>query len=548
MYLKMNGIEMSCAQGTKWCELLEKLPDRGRGALGVNVQGKTYSLNEQAVEYAYARILTYADEEGRRIYERSLQMLFLTAMHRLYPKERVRIQHSFGQGLYIDITGMIPDGEMLKRVEEEMQRLVEQDLPIRRRNVSTDDAKDYFEKTGQQDRLRILGYRTFKHFTLYEIDGCEDYFYGEMTPSTGYLKVFGIVPYATGLVLMQPDVKNPDRVAPFRDLPKLMKTYAETAEWHAILGCENAADLNDMITDHQLRQFIRVNEALQERKIQQIADQFIASGARVMLIAGPSSSGKTTFAHRLAIALRVHGLRPLKLSLDDYYRDRDSLPKEPDGSIDLERLDALDTALLCDHLPRLLNGETVQAPEFDFKSGKRTDRTHAVRLESGQPIIIEGIHGLNDRLTESVPRSMKFKIYISALTMLNLDDHNRIRTTDARLLRRIVRDNLFRGTLPEETMRMWASVRRGEENYIFPFQEEADAMFNSSLAYELPIMKKYAYPLLVAIQPESPYYTLARRLVKFLNYIQTADVEDEIPVNSILREFIGGCCFYKETD
>ena len=548
MYLKLNGIEICCEQGTRWCDLLGKLPDRGRGALGVIVQGKTYSLNEPAVEYAYARILTYADEEGRRIYERSLQMLFLTAVHRLYPKERVRIQHSFGQGLYIDITGMIPDAETLKGVEREMQGLVEEDLPIRRRNVSTDDAKDYFEKTGQQDRLRILGYRTFKHFTLYEIDGCEDYFYGEMVPSTGYLKVFSIVPYATGLVLMQPDVKNPDRVAPFRDLPKLMKTYAETAEWHAILGCENAADLNDMIANHQLRQFIRVNEALQERKIQQIADQFIASGARVMLIAGPSSSGKTTFAHRLAIALRVHGLRPLKLSLDDYYRDRDSLPKEPDGSIDLERLDALDTALLCDHLPRLLRGETIQAPEFDFRSGKRTDRTHEVSLELGQPIILEGIHGLNDRLTESVPRSMKFKIYISALTMLNLDDHNRIRTTDARLLRRIVRDNLFRGTLPEETMSMWASVRRGEENYIFPFQEEADAMFNSSLAYELPIMKKYAYPLLVAIQPESPYYTLARRLVKFLNYIQTADVEDEIPVNSILREFIGGCCFYKETD
>ena len=548
MYLKLNGMEISCEQGAKWRDLLEKLPDKGKGALGVSVQGKTYSLNEQAVEYAYARILTYADEEGRRIYERSLQMLFLTAVHRLCPKERVRIQHSFGQGLYIDIAGMTPDEEMLKKIEREMKKLVEQDLPIRRRNVSTEDAKDYFEKTGQQDRLRILGYRAFKHFTLYEIDGCEDYFYGEMTPSTGYLKVFGIVPYATGLVLMQPDVKNPDRVAPFRDLPKLMKTYAETAEWHAILGCENAADLNDMITGHQLRQFIRVNEALQERKIQQIADQFIASGARVMLIAGPSSSGKTTFAHRLAIALRVHGLRPLKLSLDDYYLDRDSLPKEPDGSIDLERIDALDTALLCDHLPRLLNGEAVQAPEFDFKSGKRTNRTHAVRLESGQPIIIEGIHGLNDRLTESVPRSMKFKIYISALTMLNLDDHNRIRTTDARLLRRIVRDNLFRGTLPEETMSMWASVRRGEENYIFPIQEEADAMFNSSLAYELPIMKKYAYPLLVAIQPESPYYTLARRLVKFLNYIQTADVEDEIPVNSILREFIGGCCFYKETD
>jgi len=267
-----------------------------------------------------------------------------------------------------------------------------------------------------------------------------------------------------------------------------------------------------------------------------------------ILIAGPSSSGKTTFSHRLSIALRVQGLRPVKLSLDDYYRNRDELPLEEDGSIDLERLDTLDVPLLCEHLPKLLAGEEVQIPEYDFVTGMRKEHTHSMRVEAGQPIIIEGIHGLNDALTESVPREMKFKIYISALTMLNLDDHNRIRTTDARLLRRIVRDNLFRGTLPEKTMAMWASVRKGEENYIFPFQEEADAMFNSSLAYELPIMKKYAYPLLCAVQPESPYYTLARRLVKFLNYIRIADVEDEIPVNSILREFIGGCCFYRERD
>ena len=380
------------------------------------------------------------------------------------------------------------------------------------------------------------------------MDGCEDYFYGEMAPSAGYLRVFGLTKYASGLVLRLPDAAEPARVAKFADLPKLMRTYAESAQWQEILGCANAADLNDMVENRRLREFIRVSEALHERKIDHIADQFIESGARVMLIAGPSSSGKTTFAHRMTIALRVHGLKPVKLSLDDYYRDRDSLPREPDGTLDLERLDTLDTDLLCDHLPRLLAGETVDSPEFDFKTGRRAPRTHPMRVEPGQPVIIEGIHGLNDALTRSVPRKMKFKIYISALTMLNLDDHNRIRTTDARLLRRIVRDHLFRGTLPEETMAMWPSVRRGEEKYIFPYQEEADAMFNSSLAYELPVMKKYAYPLLLAVQPHSPHYTLARRLVKFLNYIRVSDVEDEIPVNSILREFIGGCCFYRETD
>lgn len=548
MYLKLNGIELCCEGSEHWCDLLDKLPDGGRGALGVSVQGRTYSLAAQAEEYAYAHVLTYADEEGRRIYERSLQFLFLTAVNRLYPEAHVRIQHSFGQGLYIDAEHLVLDDAVLAAIEGEMRRMAALDLPIVRLDMSTAGAVKYFEESGQTERLRILGYREFKHFTMYALEGYEDYFYGEMVPSAGYVSVFALVKYAPGLVLMLPDVHSPEQPAPFRDLPKLMKTYSESAEWMAILGCENAADLNEMVEERRFREFIRVNEALQEQKIGRIAEQFIASGARVMLIAGPSSSGKTTFAHRLSIALRVHGLKPVKLSLDDYYRNRDSLPLEPDGSIDLERLDTLDVELLCEHLPRLLAGEEVQIPEYDFRTGMRMNHTHPMKVEAGQPIIIEGIHGLNDALTRSVPREMKFKIYISALTMLNLDDHNRIRTTDARLLRRIVRDNLFRGTLPEKTMAMWASVRRGEENYIFPFQEEADAMFNSSLAYELPIMKKYAYPLLCAVQPESPYYTLARRLVKFLNYIQIADVEDEIPVNSILREFIGGCCFYRERD
>ena len=548
MYLKLNGIEICCSGNECWGDLLGHLPDKGAGALGVCVQGRTHALSAQAEEYAYARVLTFADEEGRRIYERSLQLLFLAAMHRLYPQARVRIQHSFGAGLYIDVVGMDVTEEMLAAVEAGMRRMAEDDLPIGRLDMSTEAAMEYFRQSGQTERLHILDYRRYKNFTMYELEGYEDYFYGEMVPSAGYVSVFSLVKYGAGLVLMQPDVKNPSRVAPFKDLPKLMKTYAESAEWMAILGCENAADLNDMVVSRRLREFIRVNEALQEQKIGRIAEQFIASGARVMLIAGPSSSGKTTFAHRLSIVLKVHGLRPVKLSLDDYYRNRDSLPLEPDGSVDLERLDTLDVELLCEHLPKLLAGETVQIPEYDFRTGMRMERTHPMRVEKGQPIIIEGIHGLNDALTQSVPRSMKFKIYISALTMLNLDDHNRIRTTDARLLRRIVRDHLFRGTLPEKTMAMWDSVRRGEENYIFPFQEEADAMFNSSLAYELPIMKKYAYPLLSAVQPESPYYTLARRLVKFLNYIQAADVEDEIPVNSILLEFIGGCCFYRELD
>ena len=548
VYLKLNGVEMSCTGAEKWGDLLSRLPDGGAGALGVLVGGRTESLNDPVREYAFARTLTYADDEGRRIYERSIQFVFLTAAHRLYPGRRVRIRHSLAQGLYIDLPELRVTEAIVAQLKQEMRAIVEADLPVERIRLSTEQAQDYFARTGQTDRLRILGYRRFSHFTLYRIDGLEDYFYGEMAPRTGLVDVFDLRMYGEGILLQMPDVNDPKKPARFVDLPHLLRTYSEAADWHAILNCENAADLNDMVVNRKLREFIRVNEALQERRIEQIADEFIASGALLLLIAGPSSSGKTTFSHRLSIALRVHGLRPVKVSLDDYYLDRDSIPREPDGSIDLERIETLDLDLLCDHLPRLVRGETVNMPEFDFKSGKRLDETHPFSVEPGQPIIIEGIHGLNDRLTATIPAHMKFKVYISPLTMLNLDDHNRIRTTDARLLRRIVRDNLFRGTAPEDTMAMWASVRRGEEKYIFPFQEKADTMFNSALTYELCIMKKYAYPQLLAVKPSSPHYTMARRLVKFLNYIQTADVEDEIPVNSILREFIGGCCFYKDED
>jgi len=548
VYLKLNGIEIKCTGDERWGDLLKELPDGGAGALGVQVQGRTCSLMDRVEEYARARTLTFEDESGRRIYERSLQFMFLTAADELLPGQRVRIRHSFARGLLIDLPGMEITSELVAGLEKQMRTLAEANLPIERLTVSKEDAEEYFEGTGQRDRLRILKYRRFPHFTLYRIDKLEDYFYGEMVPSTGYIKVFSLHAYGPGIILQQPDAADPSRPAPLKDMPMLLNTYSETADWNAILNCENAADLNEMIDNRRLREFIRVNEALHEGKIQRIAEAFKQSGARLLLIAGPSSSGKTTFSHRMAIALRVLGMRPVKISLDDYYLDKDTLPREPDGSIDLERIDTLDIALLCEHLDRLLKGETVQAPEFDFKVGKRSAHTHSFSVEPGQPIIIEGIHGLNERLTATVPRELKFKVYISALTMLNLDDHNRIRTTDARLLRRIVRDYQFRGTDPEVTMEMWPSVRRGEEKYIFPFQEEADVMFNSSLAYELPIMKKYAYPALQAIKPDSPHYSLANRLVKFLNYIQTADVEDEIPVNSILREFIGGCCFYREKD
>ncbi|HIU34052.1 MAG TPA: nucleoside kinase [Candidatus Pullichristensenella excrementigallinarum] len=548
MNILLNGRNVPCEKGQRYEEVIRSLPGGGKGALGVCVGGRAVSLNAMVEDGVCARVLTYFDEEGRRIYERTIQFVLLAAARRVLPGARVRIEHSFGQALFVRLPGTTVTRALVARLEREMRLLVEEDLPIRRIETTKKEANEYFEKTGQMDKLRLLRYRNFDKFRFYELDGMYEYFYGEMAPSTRYVSVFALRCYLPGLLLRTPDKDNPGNVAPFRDLPKLMRTFGETGRWNGILKCENAADINEMIEKRRFREFIRVNEALHERSIEKIADQFVESGARLILIAGPSSSGKTTFAHRLIIALKALGLRPMKLSLDDYYLDRKDIPVGEDGKQDLERLDTLDVPLLDEHLVKLLQGEAVEAPIFDFVTGERSSATHTFCVGPDQPIVIEGIHALNEQLTESVPREMKFKVYISALTMLNLDDHNRIRTTDARLLRRIVRDYQFRGTSPEETMAMWPSVRNGEENYIFPYQEEADAMFNSVLAYELPIMKKYVYPMLCAVPPESECYTLARRLVKFLNYLRTADVEDEIPINSILREFIGGCCFYREED
>ncbi len=519
------------------------------GALGVQVGGETLPLDARAQEGAQATLLTYASNEGRLIYERSLRFIFLLAVGQLYPDRRVRLEHSLGNGVYAVITGdtaLTP--QMVHKIEARMKEIVQADLPFERRMVTREQAIAHFDATGQQDKVDLLKYRPYEHFQLYSLGGMMEYFYGTMAPSTGCLNVFALRFHLPGVVLQLPDPENPAKVAPFYDVPKLMKTFAQSARWNEILDCSNAADLNRMVDQRQLREFIRVNEALHEKSISAIADQFAASGARLILIAGPSSSGKTTFSHRLSIALKVLGLRPMAISLDDYYIDRDKIPCDENGEQDLERLDTLDVELFNEHLVRILQGETVKTPVYDFKTGCRAKETHTVRADADQPIIIEGIHGLNDELTREVERSLKFKIYISALTTLNLDDHNRIRTTDARLLRRMVRDFQFRGTTPEKTMAMWPSVRRGEEKYIFPFQEEADVMFNSSLAYEMAILKKYVYPMLMNLSPDSPHYTMARRLVKFLNYFQSSDVEDEIPINSILREFIGGCCFYRKDD
>ena len=484
------------------------------------------------------------NEEDRRVYERSARLILLLAMRDVMPGTKVRFEHSIGLGLYMTVDGAPLTAAKVRDIEARMHEIAQADLPIKKSRWTREEAKRYFAAQGQDDTVRLLGYRPFEHFDVYTCDGLSEYFYGDMASSTGEIASFALRFYYPGMVLLLPGEDLSGLPASFVERPQLMRTYAEANETSRILQCETAADLNDLIAKGEIRSFIRVSEALHERAIAHIAERIVARGARVVFVAGPSSSGKTTFANRLSIHLRVSGKRPLAISLDDYYIDRERTPRDAHGNPDFECLEAIDVPLFNEHLVELLAGREVMLPRFSFKTGKRLDEGVPMRMGEDQVLIVEGIHGLNDALSEDIPSELKFRVYVSALTQLNLDNHNRIRTTDVRLLRRMVRDARERATEAEGTMKMWDSVRAGEEKYIFPFQERADVMFNTSLLYEIAMLKKYAYPMLCQIAPESPFYVRARRLVKFLNYFMDCDEEREVPPTSILREFIGGCTFY----
>lgn len=484
-------------------------------------------------------------EEERRTYERSARLLLLLALRRMAPGAKVRFEHSIGQGIYTTVTGLELTAAMVRRIEQTMREICAQNLPIEKSRMTREAAMALFAKQGQEDTVRLLTYRPYEHFDVYTCDALSEYFYGDMVASTGEIDRFALRFYYPGMVLLLPErVGAP--VAPFVERPQLMRTYAKSGESSRILGCENAADVDDMIRSGEIRTFIRVSEALHDRAIAQIAERIVARGARIVFVAGPSSSGKTTFVNRLGIQLRVSGKRPVAISLDNYYRNREDVPIGADGKPDLECLESIDVPLFNAQLIDLLAGHEVEIPRYSFKLKKRETQGMKLRVDRDQVIIVEGIHGLNPRLSDDVPSELKFLVYVSALTQLNLDDHNRIRATDVRLLRRIVRDQRTRGTDAIGTMQMWDSVRAGEEAYIFPYQERADIMFDSSLFYEIPMLKKYAYPLLKEVPKESEHYTRSRRMVKFLNYFVDCDAEDEIPPTSILREFIGGCTFYDE--
>ena len=424
-----------------------------------------------------------------------------------------------------------------------MKDLIWADIPIEKESVSTDIAIKRFAAQGMTDKVRLFQYRRVSAANLYSIEDYEDYHYGYMVPSTGYIKCFDLILYSAGFVLQLPTMEEPEELAPFAAQKKLFKVLKESEDWSTMLGVDTVGALNDAIAEGDIGDLMLVQEALQEKKIAEIAERIEREGKKIVLIAGPSSSGKTTFSHRLSIQLRAHGMHPHPIALDDYFVNRADTPRDANGKYDFECIEAIDMKQFNEDMSKLLAGERVELPTFNFHTGMREYKGDFKQLNTGDVLVIEGIHGLNPKMSEQLPDDSKFKIYISALTSLNIDQHNRISTTDGRLIRRIVRDARTRGNTARMTIDMWNSVRRGEEKNIFPFQEEADVMFNSALLYELSVIKQYAEPLLFAIPHDAPEYLEAKRLLKFLDYFLAISGES-VPNNSILREFIGGSCFH----
>ena len=535
--------------------------------LGI-VNGRLRELNKKIKSDCELSFVTTADRDGRRTYRRSVVLLLQRAIYDVYGSmTQLHVMHSLGEGYYCQLEKAVEcaDSQQEKYNEDtdqgsrenseksvtehdidrivcSMYSFVEKDLPITKHSAKTQYAEQLFKEKGQHDKERLLHYRRSSRVNLYELDGVVDYFYGFMAPSTGMLKYFDIVPYESGFVLLFPGA-NSRSVEPLVTSNKLFHTLDDSREWSKMLGIGTIGSLNDAIAAGRGQEIMLLQEALMEQKIGNLAAQIASDDKKkFVMIAGPSSSGKTSFANRLSIQLIAKGRKPHPLSLDDYYVDREFCPKNPDGSFDFECLESIDVKLFNEDMNRLLKGEAVDMPSFNFKTGKREYRGRKLTLGADDILVIEGIHGLNDRLSQLIPSEHKFKIYISALTQLNIDEHNPLSTTDERLIRRIVRDARTRGTNAMETIAMWPSVRKGERENIFPFQEQADVMFNSALVYELAVLKVYAEPLLFGIERDCPEYFEAKRLLKLLDYFLPMPA-DGIPNNSLLREFVGGSCF-----
>ena len=506
-------------------------------------------LRELTYELCYdceVTLLDLSEYDAVKVYETSLRYLIAMAYHNLYPDYEIRISYNISRSLLVSIlspNGIIADSKMIKNVTEEMKRLVSLDIPLIRKTITKEQAHKYYLDNKQEDKDAILKYRPEKNCHTYECDGYENYMYGYMVPSTGYLSKFKLFSYDNQVVVQYPRYENSGEIPPFDDQPTFSRVLKKAHKWAKICNAELLSKMNDQIQDDTYIDFINLCETEHNNMLAALGDAIAKDidNIRLICIAGPSSSGKTTFSNRLRIELMSRGIKPLKISLDMYYKKRELCPKDEDGNYDFESIYALDLDLFNEHILALINGEEVSLPKFDFETSNIT-YGEKIKIDAKTPIIIEGIHALNDKLSFAIPKHQKFKIFIAPQFQINIDNDNPISYTDIRLLRRIVRDKRTRGTSAEGTLSMWRSVRRGEFKWIYPYQEGCDFVFNSALTYELCVLKKVALPALREIPSDSPYYIAANRLIKFLKYIKEID-DKWIPCNSLLREFIGGSCF-----
>ena len=566
MKLQIDGRQIQAMPGASLLELVNQLgldaPELSRRPLAAKIAGEVFTLNyipvrqrdgdterssirrAMAASNGEVRLLRYGDEAGKECYLRTAWFVIFLAIRQLWPKASAKTSCTLGSSLYIEVMG-VPDFSP-ERLKEHIAQLVAQDIPLIRRRVPLTEAMERYDEDAQPDKTRLLSWRQADYFDEYCYGDFSDYYYGEMMPSTGFLTVWDVIPAENGFIFVYPDDQNPEKLADVPSMPNFFSVFSEGERWCTLMECETVADLNDMVQSGRIRELIRVNEALHEKRYSQVADMVCQRGARTVMLAGPSSSGKTTSAHRLATQLRVHGKKPILMSLDDYYIDRDKIAPGPDGKLDLEHINTLDCELFRQDMAALLRGEEVELPTFNFLTGRREWRGKRMRLAPDSVVIVEGLHGLNPAmLPEDVDSNLIFRMYVSPLLPLNLDNHNRIPTSYLRLLRRIVRDYETRGASVQHTLSMWDSVRSGEKRWIFPYQENADVIFNSSTLYEIAVLKKHIFPLLTAVEPEDPCYEAVQGIVKILNYVLEADVDDEIPPTSLVREFIGGNSFYR---
>lgn len=535
-------------EGTSYIEIAKDFQDQYDSPIVLVLKnGKLTELFKKVTSDCRIEFLTTKTSPGIEAYRRSATLIMLKAFYDVVGNKninKISVQYSLSKGYYCTLNSKVKlNQELLDKVKIRMNEIVAENAQINKRTIGTTSAIDLFNRHRMYDKEKLFKYRRASKVNIYSLKGFEDYFYGYMVPNTGYVKYFDLFLYDEGFVLQLPTKENPNVVPEFKPQKKLFNVLKESEKWSETLRIDTVGALNEQISQGNIKDIILVAEALQEKKIAEIATKIAENkDKKFIMIAGPSSSGKTSFSHRLSIQLKANGLNPHPIGVDDYFVNRDITPRDENGNYNFEVLEALDVEQFNKDMLELLDGKTVKMPTYNFITGKREYKGNTLTLGKDDILVIEGIHGLNDKLSYALPKNSKFKIYISALTQLNIDEHNRIPTTDGRLIRRMVRDARTRGISAEETIARWQSVRNGEESYIFPFQEEADVMFNSALIYELSVLKQFAEPLLFGIPSTSPEYVEAKRLLKFLDYFLGVNTED-IPNNSLVREFVGGSCF-----